>query len=736
MALHAQEYAGAEKRGNKSFETLNYQKAIKKYNKTSSLSLDSKRKLAESYRLSNNTIESEKVYAELTNEASATPEDLYYYAFVLKENKKYSESNDWMQKYQDKVKNLRTEHFSEDKGKLSKFLTDEGYFSVQNININTAQEDFGTSYYKEKVVFASSREGAKMIKRRWNGNQMAFLDLYESEGKDNQLTNLSRFGNNTNNKYHEGPASFSNAGAFMAYTANNYTGKSTDGTIKLKIFFSKNQDNKWSKGEGFFLNNDQYSVGHPCLSEDGNTMYFASDMPGGLGGVDLYKVTRANGAEWSQPVNLGKEVNTDGNEMFPFFHEQSQMLYFASDGQFGLGGLDVFVSPLNGATYKQVSNLGAPINTEKDDFALIVDKGSKAGFLSSNRLEGKGDDDIYSFNMLKPLLFGKRLMGVSKDKKGMILSETKVYLYDNKGIVIDSTVTNDKGAYEFIVEADKDFVLKGARGEYFESKSKVTSRTKEDVIVADLELMKDPKLSWYLVVTDKKTKEPIPQVQVTLTDLKTNKVSSFNTTADGDYLYALVENKLNDKLNFRFKLEAPGYLSKTVDYTQLLDKEGRYDVHKTLDVSLNKIKVGETRLEDIIVINPIYFDLNKFFIRPDAAKELDKIVKAMNENPTLVVELGSHTDCRASLAYNVSLSDKRAKASAKYIAEKITDPSRIYGKGYGETILLNGCACEGTVKSTCTEEEHQKNRRTEFKVVKFDAPNTKVINNSTDSFKR
>ena len=131
-----------------------------------------------------------------------------------------------------------------------------------------------------------------------------------------------------------------------------------------------------------------------------------------------------------------------------------------------------------------------------------------------------------------------------------------------------------------------------------------------------------------------------------------------------------------------------------------------------------KVKLG-TDLSSLIEIKPIYFDLDKYNIRKDAAEELDKIVKIMNDNPKMVIELGSHTDCRGSKAYNMTLSANRAKASAAYIKKRITNPKRVYGKGYGESKLKNGCACEGKVVSTCSDEEHQLNRRTEFIIVKM-----------------
>jgi outer membrane protein OmpA-like peptidoglycan-associated protein len=180
----------------------------------------------------------------------------------------------------------------------------------------------------------------------------------------------------------------------------------------------------------------------------------------------------------------------------------------------------------------------------------------------------------------------------------------------------------------------------------------------------------------------------------------------------------LADAHLNDTLAYTITLKKKGYFTKVVDFTKQLTKPGIIGVHEELDLSLTKIEEGMD-LAKVFKINPIYFDVNKFNIRPDAAIELDKIIAIMNENPTLVVELGSHTDCRAPIAYNERLSDRRAKASAAYIKLKIKNTARIYGKGYGESQLITDCPCEGDVKSTCSDEEHQLNRRTEFKIIKF-----------------
>ena len=180
----------------------------------------------------------------------------------------------------------------------------------------------------------------------------------------------------------------------------------------------------------------------------------------------------------------------------------------------------------------------------------------------------------------------------------------------------------------------------------------------------------------------------------------------------------LSKNKVNDQLNYTITLSKTGYLTKSLDFNYKIEKAGLINLNEKLDVSLGKVEIG-VDLSSLINIKPIYFDLGKYVIRKDAAIELDKIVKVMNEYPSMQIELGSHTDCRSSIASNLKLSDNRAKASADYIKKRISNPQRIYGKGYGESKLKVDCPCEGTVKSNCSEEEHQKNRRTEFIIIKM-----------------
>ncbi len=723
------------KKANKQYEGFSYSKAIKTFEESADNSITTRRKLGDSYQKVGDLEKAEEIYAEIVKSDKATAEDIYTYASLLEENKKYTQADTWMEKFVSMMpQDKRAIAYKKNKDAYNQLLKDKGQFKIKNLDINSAQEDFAPVFYKDKVLFASSREGVKPIRRKWNWNKLPFLDIYQANKADNyELSMAKRFEKRKfNKKYHEGPVAFNKEETKMWFTRNNYQGKSTDGTIKLQIWSSEiNEDGKWSKPVAFPLNSNEYSVGHASISPDGKWMYFASDMPGGLGGVDIYKIEIKEDGTYGKAINLGNKINTEGNEMFPMVH-QDGMLFFASDGLAGLGGLDVFVAQLkDDGSIGKVMNLGTPINSSKDDFAFILDNSAKGGYFSSNREGGKGDDDIYSFTLLKPFTFGKIIKGTAKDKKGNILADAIINLYDENGNVIETTTADANGQYEFQVEADKKFTLEGKKEKYFDGQNTADTHTEEDVVIADLVLEKDPGLSLYALITDKKTGEPLENVTVILTDNMTGTSETYITPTTGDLRKALQGKKLGDRGSYNLTLQKEGYFTKTVTYNTEFDHEGQYDVHANLDLGMDP-EVKD--LSEMVQINPINFDLNKYNIRPDAAKELDKIVEVMNKYPKMVVELGSHTDCRGSKAYNERLSDRRAKASAAYIKARITNPERIYGKGYGESRLLNDCACEGRVKSDCSEEEHAKNRRTEFKVISTGNDKVKVVNTSSDSF--
>lgn len=617
-----------ELKGDKHFFVYSFDKAIESYAQAKQLSSEGQRRLAESYHNINQNIQSEEAYSKLIIAPEGIlPQDYYNYAMVLKTNGKQDEAGKWMDKFKElKPDDLRAKDYAANSAELSNLSKDDGKYKIEHLNINTDAEDFGACYYKNKIVFTSSGATPKKNEEKYNWNGKPFLDMYVSEVDGNQLKTPKVFDKSLNSNMHDGTASFSNDGSYMAFTCNNHDTKRKDTFVGLQICFSTYKDGQWSNMEHFFLNNKEYSVGQPCLTSDGNTMYFTSDMPGGFGGADIYRIKKDEKGEWGKQENLGDKINTEGNEMFPFYEEKNEILFFTSNGRFGLGGLDIFICAMNGSEFGRVHNAGFPLNTQYDDFAVIVDDKLSSGYFSSDRIGGKGDDDIYSFDLLK-LDIGKKIMGIAKNADGNAIPKTFITLLDDKDNVID-TLTRDDGAYTFLVAADKNFKITGQKENYLEGNVVAGTFGKEFIVNVDVVLLK---------------------------------------------------------------------------------KE---------EIIAKAIQVGAD-LGIIVEFNPdnIYFDYGKYNIRPDAEIELTKIVKIMNEYPTMIVELGSHTDCRSTKGYNQTLSNKRASASAQYIKKRITKPERIYGKGYGETKLINGCACEDVVVSTCSEEEYQKDRRTEFIII-------------------
>lgn len=620
---YSEEKSAKELKGDKHYFVYSFDKAIDAYKNDKDISVEGQRKLAKSYYYMNQNVKSEEAYSKLiTMPGGNLSEDYYDYAMVLKTDGKYDESNKWMDKFTElKSTDLRARDYSANKGTLNDLSKDNGKYKIEHLNVNTDAEDFGTSFYKDKIVFASSRTN-KLAPKKSNRNDKPYLNIYVSEIDQSQLKDPENFDKSLNGKMNDGPASFSKDGSFMAYTENNYDLKKKELVVNLEIYFRTFTDKKWSDPEPFILNSKEYSVGHPSLSSDGNTMYFTSDMPGGFGGTDIYRITKDEKGTWAKAQNLGDKVNTEGNEMFPFYEETSGTLYFASNGRFGLGGLDIFTATKSGSGFSIASNAGAPLNTQADDFAIIIDGKTNQGYFSSNRAGGSGDDDIYSVDLLS----SKKIMGIAKDIKEKAIPNTFITLLDDKGFILDTITTKSDGAYTFQVESGKMFKLTGKKISYVDGENTANTNGSELVVISDVTLLK---------------------------------------------------------------------------------KE---------EVVAQKIKPGAD-LGQIIELNDIYFDLDKYNIRPDAEGELDKIVKIMNDYPDMVVELGSHTDCRETKAYNQILSDKRAKSSVDYIRKRITSPGRITGKGYSKTKLVNDCFCEGDIASTCSEDQHQKNRRTEFIVI-------------------
>ncbi len=688
-------------KADKLYQSFAYHEAIDEYLKVLAKEPENAtaiRNIADCYRLTNNSEKSEVYYAKVVKLKDAKPTDKYHYAQSLMYNAKYDEAKKYFSEYAAvSTSDERAQNSLSAIGKIDEFFLDSAKSIVSKILINSDKADFSPVFFHDGIVFVSSRESqAKDRTHTWTGNP--FLTLYYAQGKDANLRSAELFSKEIQSKFNDGPACFNKEGNQLYLTRNSSSlSNRSDRVVKLKIVTSKFEDGKWSEPTDLPFISNQYNTAHAWLAKDGIRLYFASDMPGGYGGMDLYYVDKTDDG-WSAPMNLGNKINTKGNELFPFVNDDNT-LYFSSDGQVGLGGLDVYECTYKDGKWSEPRNMGYPVNTHKDDFALTLDKEGSKGYLSSNRAGGKGDDDIYFVELLKKIV----VAGTVTDKKtGKPIEGADVILKDREGKELARTQAKVDGTYEFELEYNKDYSLLAEKAGYSkESKMISTVNTKESKIIVDFKLQK---LLFGIegIVSDKETGVPLEQSNVVLLNSSNKEIGSVTTGPDGYYSFTLESDK-----KYRVKASHEGYFSKSEEVSTIGKKEGKIK----LDMPLEKIVLNKP-----IRLDNIYYDLAKWNIRPDAAKELDKLVQILKDNPTIVIELSSHTDCRASDAYNMDLSDKRAKSAAKYIVEvgKI-DKERITGKGYGETMLINRCA--NGVK--CSEAEHQENRRTEFKVLKF-----------------
>jgi outer membrane protein OmpA-like peptidoglycan-associated protein/tetratricopeptide (TPR) repeat protein len=721
-AVAAQNFPMKEKLANKAYEHFDYYNAITLYEqllKSQPHNLVIWEKLADSYRRINDSRNAERCYAVLTDTSNARHEYILYYAQALARNGNYDKALHWYRKYTEaEPGDPRGKGFSDAYGNLNAFYQDTTSYLLKKAAFCSNASEFGPAYYHNGLVFESDRYKPSVIRRLYNRTESSYLDLYYANP---DTPDVSNFSHTLNSKFHEGPVTFNKARDTIIFTRSNfYQGKfkkDHNGVNKLELFEAglDKTSNCWAHIKPLNINNDQYSVGHPALSADGRYLYFASDMPGGMGGTDIYRSLRTTDASgnviWGQPENPGSDINTPGNEMFPFIDENGN-LWFASDGIPGLGGLDLFFAPKKENGFDKPVNPGYPVNTRFDDFGLINRNGGKEGYLSSDRYNAVGDDDIFSFILAKIYLRGR--VCDSSDRKTP-LAGAEVELLEANGQAVQKKLSNADGTFEFPLGFDNNYVIRTSKNGYVQTGQKLsTAGINASVLNTTVFLSKNPLTAFYCTVTDKGTGEKIPGVEFMVIDtVKKAVIIDTTTAADGSFRKNVQGIKVGDNLGYRVILNKKGYLTRSIPLT-LTVTSSEIDLNKYLETDLSKIAVG-TDIGKVLNINPIYFDIGKWDIRPDAALELDKIVQVMKDNPGIVIELGSHTDSRGSSQSNLALSDKRAKASAAYIISKGIDKSRIYGKGYGETMLLNRCA-NGV---PCSEEEHAINRRTEFKIVRF-----------------
>lgn len=605
-----------------------YEKYLEKENQPGTRTIMN---VADAYYYIGNMASALRWYTKLEEVLQANMDDKYFnrYLQTLRAEENYAKADALLKKrLEAKGDAVLIQKFILQKKFLDSLNAVASNYTVTNLASNSNKADFGTAFYGDQVVFSSSKDTLQLGIKKYSWNDQPFLDLYVADrnATDGSFFNEKKFIPNNQTQYHNATLTFTPDFKTVYYSANTVKKNdklknSKNGTNNLGIIKGDVVNNELKNSKGVPFNSKDYSVAHPSLSSDGKSLYFVSDMPGGYGDTDIYVAHIFSNGLLGTPQNLGPKINTAGREMFPFVRDS--ILYFSSDGHYGLGGLDVFESKIikDREIYSEPKNIGKPVNSSVDDFAFIIDKERKFGYFSSSRKGGKGDDDIYYFTRIDPpcnqLISGK----VTNIKFKMGINEATIKVYDKYGDVIETVKTKEDGTYSVKVPCGSELKIEA-------SKQNHTTADKE-------------------VVTTKKNGEEISNIDFELSN-----------------------------------------------YDDLVKKEG------------NTEKVD---------INPIFFEYNKWAITEQAAVELDKVVYIMNNFPSIIIKIESHTDSRGKDEYNMNLSKNRAQSTYDYIIARGIEASRIESvRGYGETMLKNKCS--NGVK--CTDEEHQVNRRSDFIIVR------------------
>lgn len=702
------------RRGDRLFKAFNFTGAIKAYEKhvkKNPTDVETIQKLATAHRLINNWPGAEEWYRVLNDLEAIESNDVFHYATALRSNQKYEESNKMFEEHYRLTNNPLSKSMILSDAEILDLLETAGV-EVSILSINSKGSDFGPVVYGDKLYFTSNRASVKSRKEDDLWSSSGFLNMYMADTTATGATKERQWMlKKINDRYHEGPAAFHPNGDIYL-TRTNYKGTSSkankgqEDIAKLGIYrLKKTGENTWSDviEDGVSFNNIEYSVAHATFNEDGSIMYFTSDMPGGLGSSDVWKATW-DGTTYSNPENLGASVNTIGNDMFPYYKDGK--LYFSSTGWQNLGGLDIFVTNLDG---REPKNIGAPINTSFDDFAMYITN-ETTGYFTSNR-PGIGGDDIYRYkNMLQQYKILVYDIETNEPLEGAEISTSAI-----KELL--KTDKSGEAIMEIYSKPAKDFAAK------YEDYSQEKVSYNRDGYYATIG-MKKPKVDDHILqifVLDYNTKEPIEAASLKLNQefYTTNENGFFSKPIEVGESFDLFVEKETGDIDLRYFPERTTFSAN--------EKEKVTKV----TVLLRKLELNKEFL-----IREIYYDLDDYSIREDAAGELNNLYKVMKEYPSLKIELRSHTDCRHSKSYNMNLSIKRAKSAMDYLIKYGISKDRMTYQGFGETMLVNDCACEADKPISqiglgnfrriedeqvkhCTEEQHQMNRRTTFMITDF-----------------
>ena len=630
-------YERAKLKASRSFDALSFIKAIKFYQKALDIEdqdHESKLKIAESYRLMNNA-ENAALWYEDAFAQSVNTDKKYKlnYAQVLASLGRYDEAKIWYKIGRTKETEDLVRQKLEGIDKLNILLRDSMAYSVQPGLVNSSNHDFGPSYYKNGIVFASNRPSKGLFKPTYKWDGTNYLDLFYSDLADKtNPTEPKKIQRGINTRYHDAAAVFFDDYSKVLFTRNNYyQGKSiesSDGINKIQLYEAHQKKNgRWKSPIPFKFNSNEYDTRHPSITEDGDKLFFSSDRPGGHGGHDIWKSVRRDG-KWQDPINMGPKINSEGNEGFPFIYNDS-LLYFASDGHEGLGGLDLY--KYNFYDYKpKAINLGSPINTTKDDFGMIVDSTGNHGYLSSNRPGGLGKDDVYGVTIFDFVI-----------KVNLIDAQTGERLTGYMNALDDYTKDTLR-----VVEEDSTIFYQGMRGYSYKFHGSKEEYLSNDILVETADKSLDNRFLEYDLPLESAYK-PVDLI--------------------------VVENN--------------GVVSQ-IFYNVLDDIE---EYSNGMDSLHQMFLENRLTLRDSFYLKSIYYDFDKHDIRKDAANELDNLVDVLSQFDGFRVELSSHTDRRGSKKYNYKLASRRVGEAWSYLVNKGIPEKNIKDKYHGEDNLINKC---------------------------------------------
>jgi outer membrane protein OmpA-like peptidoglycan-associated protein/tetratricopeptide (TPR) repeat protein len=487
--------------GDKKYDNYSYIDAIATYERVAEKGYKDEKmfqKLGNAFYFNAELIKAERWYTELfAMNQEQEPEYFYRYSQSLKAVGNYTKANEMLEEFNKRLGyDQRGQLYVAQRNYQEEIKANSGRYEMADAGVNSEYSDYGSALLNGNLVFASARDTGGVSKKIFKWTNKSFTNLYSAAIMPaGEMGKPERFSKKINSKFNESTPVFTQDGQTMYFTRNNFLDgkrrKDSKNITLLKLYKATLEEGSWVNVTELPFNSDEYSIAHPALSTDGQTLYFASDMPGTLGQSDLFFVKINSDGTYSAPQNLGKAINTEGRETFPFISADNE-LYFASDGRPGLGGLDIFVSKINDdASYGDVQNVGAPINGGQDDFAMMIDSKNHNGFFTSNRNGGNGYDDIYRFTEIRKLNCEQTLTGDINDSETLtFLGGTKVTLLDSQFKLVKEIIADANGKYAFEVECGKTYYVRAEKESYETKEAKASIAKTAGKTEVSLQLVK------------------------------------------------------------------------------------------------------------------------------------------------------------------------------------------------------------------------------------------------------